>query len=265
MPCWQSGHLLGMRGSPPPVLWLWLTRRRKCEEVSPHIHSHFRPAVMDSVMPSQGLVATLHRHYISLSSFPWEQEFPTPGSCQVARPSCASEKVNCALCLSQGESGLIVLHGRNQGCVYLLGFAGLMLRGMCSRQWLSSAPCAANVGCKWALPSLYQAGMYMLRGGCINRWKSRHSLKIASAFGWDGMKPKHKVHITWDLCMLRVGWWCSSDCHLLSPCISGPCILPSVQLSCCTLLLHMNDSHLFCCFGLPPYTGRTLFGFENER
>lgn len=82
---------------------------------------------MDSVMPSQDLVATLHRRCISLSPFPTEQEFPTAGSCQVAGPSCAGGTVNWSLFPLQDESRLIVLHDINQGCVYLLGFAGLML------------------------------------------------------------------------------------------------------------------------------------------
>lgn len=82
---------------------------------------------MDSVMPTQDLVATLHGHYFCLSPFPREQEFPTADCCQVARPSCASGKVNWSLCPLHDESRLIVSHDVNQGRVYLLGFAGLVL------------------------------------------------------------------------------------------------------------------------------------------
>lgn len=82
---------------------------------------------MGSVIPIQDLVATLHRHYIFLSPFPREQEFPAPGNCQVARPSCDGGKVSWAPCLLQDGNRLIILHDVKQGCIYLLGFTGLML------------------------------------------------------------------------------------------------------------------------------------------
>ena len=59
--------------------------------------------------------------------------------------------------------------------------------------------------------------------------------------------------------MLPVGWWCVTDYRLLSPCVAGPCILPSVQLFCCPLLLHINGLHLFCALGFLPTKGGLYF------
>lgn len=86
--------------------------------------------------PTQTLLFPLpisQRHHV-------EGEFPAAQSCQVAKPSCASGKVDLALCPLQDKSRLIALHDVNQGCVYLLGFTGLVPRGMCSPGQLSPAP-----------------------------------------------------------------------------------------------------------------------------
>lgn len=163
---WAS---LGDEGDPSASHLALTGEKEKVQRALPQVRSHFRPAVMDSVMPPQDLVAALYRRSISLSPFPREQEFPTAGSCQLARPSCASGKVNWALCPLQDESRTIVLRDVNQGCAYLLGFAGLMVWGMCSPQWLLPAPRAEDMGCVRGLPSLYWAGTYMLRDRCINR------------------------------------------------------------------------------------------------
>lgn len=148
MPCWEGGHRLGLRDERDPfashvALTDW---KEKVQRGFTSSLLYFKPTVMDCVTPSQNLVATLHRHYISPSSFPREQEFPAAGSGQVARPSCASGKVNWPICPLQDESRLIVLQDINQGCAYLLPSTGLVMWGMCSPQWLSSAPCAEDVG-----------------------------------------------------------------------------------------------------------------------
>lgn len=69
----------------------------------------------------------LHRHYISLSLFPRDQEFLTAGSCQVAMPSCASGKVDKAHWPLLDEDRLRVLHDANEGYVFLFGFAVVVL------------------------------------------------------------------------------------------------------------------------------------------
>lgn len=111
--------MLGDEGDPSASHVALTDEKEKVQRALPQVRSHFRPAVMDSVMPPQDLAAALYKRYISLSPFPREQEFPTAGSCQLARPSCASGKVNWALCPLQDESRTIVLRDVNQGCAYL--------------------------------------------------------------------------------------------------------------------------------------------------
>ena len=109
-----------------------------------------------------------------------EGEFPAAESCQVAKPSCASGKVDLALCPLQDKSRLIALHDVNQGCVYLLGFTGLVPRGMCSPGQLSPAPHVEETERVWVLLGLHQTGVCVLRDRGV---ASRHSLRTAGLLG----------------------------------------------------------------------------------
>lgn len=144
----------GMRGTHPPGFdWL---KRRKLKEVSPQVRSRFRPA--DSVMPPQDLVGIFPS-----SLFPESRNSPL----------LAATKLQGLLVLVERWTGPFV-HCEMEGA-WSDGLAwhtcGMCIpaEGMWSSQWPPSAPHAEDMGYERALPTLYQAGMYMLRDQCFNR------------------------------------------------------------------------------------------------
>lgn len=264
----DSAHAILRGWTPPPVMWLWQIRRRKCKEVSPQVCSHSRPADMDSVIPSQDLVATLHRHYIFLSPFPREQEFPTPGKLQgllVLVERSALPLAHCRMetgwqsCVTQIKdvyTCLGLLASCCEACPpsndpHLLhvqrtcGVSGLCL--ICTEQacvcWGTGVLTGKTTGMAWRWPLLLAEIVWS---------KSTKSIYIYIYIC--NFRPLHAPS------RLVVRYWLlfAQSVHLLA---HASFLCTTLLLS---LLLHRSYLHPFNCFGLPPHVGRPLFGLENE-